>query len=66
MTQGGLQSVEEAIHFRVPILGIPIQADQHFNSVTIKSKGAAEILDIYSFDKNTMHAAITKMMQDQR
>lgn len=66
MTQGGLQSVEEAIHSRVPILGLPIQVDQYFNIITVQSKRVAEILDIDSFDKNIMQAAITKMMQDQR
>lgn len=66
MTQGGLQSVEEAIHFRVPILGLPIQADQRFNIVTVQSKGVGEILDIYNVDSKIMQATIIKMIQDQR
>lgn len=38
VTQGGIQSVEEAIHFKVPMLAIPFYGDQGHNSKIIERK----------------------------
>ncbi|XP_065202682.1 UDP-glycosyltransferase UGT5-like [Planococcus citri] len=45
MSHGGLLGLNEAIYAGVPILGIPIFADQLTNVNHLKNLGAAEVLD---------------------
>ncbi|CAH0596441.1 unnamed protein product [Chrysodeixis includens] len=39
ITHGGLLSTTESIHFGVPVVGIPVMADQHLNMKTVHAKG---------------------------
>ncbi|CAK1545463.1 unnamed protein product [Leptosia nina] len=39
ITHGGQLSTTEAIHFGVPVIGIPVLGDQHANMNSVKSKG---------------------------
>ncbi|XP_015126427.1 UDP-glucuronosyltransferase 2B31 isoform X2 [Diachasma alloeum] len=50
--QGGLQSSEEAIECGVPLLGIPVFVDQHFNVEAWKQRGIAESLNLYTMTKD--------------
>ncbi|CAH0559942.1 unnamed protein product [Brassicogethes aeneus] len=45
ITQGGLQSSDEAIINHVPIIGIPFQSDQHSNVDTLEKYGMGKMLD---------------------
>jgi UDP:flavonoid glycosyltransferase YjiC (YdhE family) len=45
ITHGGLQSIQEAIHRGVPLVGIPIYADQYYNLARIVSFGIGIRLD---------------------
>lgn len=55
ITQGGLQSMEEAIYNHVPIVGMPFFGDQITNTKKIIGKGLG-----LSVDYNTMDKAILK------
>lgn len=43
--QGGLQSSQEAIHYQVPVIGIPFFADQDYNVKKLESAGVARYLE---------------------
>ncbi|XP_054239050.1 UDP-glucuronosyltransferase 2A2-like isoform X1 [Indicator indicator] len=45
ITHGGTNGIYEAIYHGVPIVGIPMFADQHDNVAHMKAKGAAAALD---------------------
>lgn len=45
ITQGGLQSIEEAIRFNVPMVVMPFLADQGQNAKRIAHKGIAVEVD---------------------
>ncbi|KAI8437496.1 hypothetical protein MSG28_011810 [Choristoneura fumiferana] len=52
ITHGGQLSTTEAIHYGVPVIGVPVLADQHLNMDTVIQKGlglkrARELSEIY-------------------
>lgn len=51
ITQGGWQSLEEALYSKVPILGMPIYADQFFNVKQSVHRGLGLSIDYKSFSK---------------
>lgn len=66
ITHGGLLSTTEATHYGVPIIGIPVFADQFKNVDTAVLKGFATRVDLsYTMDED-IKAAILKMTSDSR
>lgn len=66
VTQGGLQSVEEAMHYRVPMVVIPMIADQHQNAKRIQELGIGISLDVETFTSEDLREAIVEVMQNPR
>ncbi|XP_032684087.1 UDP-glucuronosyltransferase 2B9-like isoform X2 [Odontomachus brunneus] len=64
--QGGLQSTEEAIHYGVPLLGIPILADQCTNINKMTFLGVAKSLDITTFSEKELNSSIMDIITDKR
>ncbi|XP_063992241.1 uncharacterized protein LOC135170396 [Diachasmimorpha longicaudata] len=64
--QGGLQSTEEAIECRVPLLGIPVILDQSFNINALKQKGVAESLDLYTMTKADFKDKIHRLISNPK
>ncbi|XP_033338959.2 UDP-glycosyltransferase UGT5 [Megalopta genalis] len=62
--QGGLQSTEEAIEGEVPMLGMPIFADQYANVQLLKERGVAEDLQMSEFSKEAFKRAILKVISN--
>lgn len=60
MSHGGLLGINEAVSAGVPILGIPIFADQSTNVNSLKRLGAAEILN---YDEISEEVVLEKMMK---
>lgn len=58
VTQGGLQSLQEAIHFAVPVVGIPLFADQSGNVRKVELAGAGVTLDFDNLDSDTVFTAL--------
>ncbi|CAH1636133.1 unnamed protein product [Spodoptera littoralis] len=62
VTHGGLLSLTEAVHFGVPLIVIPVFADQFLNANQAKNKGIAERVDLsYNLDKN-LKVALDKVL----
>ncbi|KAK5649357.1 hypothetical protein RI129_000386 [Pyrocoelia pectoralis] len=66
ITQGGLQSLEETIFSHVPIIGIPVMADQMSNIANAVSKGLGLSLDYKNIRKEDFKSAILTVIQNPR
>lgn len=66
VTQGGLQSLEEAIVNETPLLAIPFIGDQFQNALKIKKLGIGLNLNFQKLDKVSFKSAITEIINNSR
>ncbi|PNF23957.1 hypothetical protein B7P43_G10050 [Cryptotermes secundus] len=64
ITQGGLQSFQEATHHAVPVIGIPFICDQQHNVRKMVDAGIGVKLDYSTITKDKLVKAITKVLHD--
>ncbi|CAG9765459.1 unnamed protein product [Ceutorhynchus assimilis] len=64
ITQGGLQSLDEAIARKVPMLSIPFLLDQKTNSEKIVGLGIAETIDFNFFTEEELDEKVQKLLLD--
>ncbi|XP_065219659.1 uncharacterized protein LOC135845124 [Planococcus citri] len=63
IAHGGSLGLNEAIYEQVPVLGIPMFADQTLNLRRLQANGVAEILDYSDINADTVFAKITQVLQ---
>ncbi|XP_026332122.1 UDP-glucuronosyltransferase 2B15-like [Hyposmocoma kahamanoa] len=66
VTHGGLLSTTETIHFGVPIIGIPVFADQFNNVDRAVNKGFAKRVDLSYTIADDLKAAIVEITSNPR
>lgn len=66
ITQGGLQSLEEAITNEVPLLAIPFWADQHGNSKRIAKLEIGLHLVFSTLTKETFKSSIVEIIENPK
>ncbi|KAK5638199.1 hypothetical protein RI129_012494 [Pyrocoelia pectoralis] len=66
ITQGGLQSLEEAIYAHVPIVGIPIFTDQRYNIGRMVRRGCGLILDHKDLEEKQFKDAIVEVISNPK
>ncbi|KAF2886561.1 hypothetical protein ILUMI_19611 [Ignelater luminosus] len=64
ITQGGLQSIEEAIYNHIPIIGMPFIADQQANIQNIVDRGLGLSVDFNTIDKKTFKKIILEVINN--
>lgn len=64
--QGGLQSTEEAVYYTIPLIGLPILADQSTQVNKMVSLGVAKSLNIMDLSRENLNASITEILSDKR
>lgn len=66
ITHGGMSSCFEMISAGVPIVGIPMFADQKLNIKNIVRKGAGVMLDFDNINNDTLRNALEQVLYDPR
>ncbi|XP_013184861.2 UDP-glycosyltransferase UGT5 [Amyelois transitella] len=66
ITHGGARSLEEAIYYQVPIVGLPIVRSRKPFIREVTKFGTGEILDPYQLDKETLKATISAVATDDK
>ncbi|XP_034243932.1 UDP-glucuronosyltransferase 2B15-like [Thrips palmi] len=62
ITHGGLMGTLESLHCGVPMMGIPLFADQGVNMDMYRGLGIAESIDRFNMDVDTTVATIKKLL----
>ncbi|XP_050683999.1 UDP-glycosyltransferase UGT5-like [Leptidea sinapis] len=66
ISQGGLQSIEEAVHAGVPVIGIPMFIDQWYNVEKIRHHKIGIRLDMDTLDQQKLNESIHTVLNDAR
>lgn len=54
----------ESIYYGVPMVGIPLMADQHFNIKTYVKKGVAIKIELQEITTETLTNAISQVLEN--
>ncbi|XP_018352966.1 PREDICTED: UDP-glucuronosyltransferase 2B33-like [Trachymyrmex septentrionalis] len=63
--QGGIQSTEEAVYYTVPLLGLPVLADQYTQVKKMVSLGVAKHLNIMKLSRENLNESIIDILYDE-
>ncbi|XP_043345173.1 UDP-glucuronosyltransferase 3A1-like isoform X1 [Cervus canadensis] len=66
VTQGGMNSVMEAIQHGVPMVGIPVFADQHENVLRVETKKFSVSIQLEQMKAKTLALKMKQVMEDKR
>ncbi|XP_014360112.2 UDP-glucosyltransferase 2 isoform X1 [Papilio machaon] len=64
ITHGGQLSTTEAIHFAVPVVGIPVMADQHVNMRSVELKGSGLVVTLAEDMAPKVKIAVEEILQN--
>ncbi|XP_031787545.1 UDP-glucuronosyltransferase 2B15-like isoform X1 [Nasonia vitripennis] len=64
ITHGGLMGTHEAIYYGVPMVGIPLMADQHFNIKTYVTKGNAVKVELQEITTEKLTSAVSQVLKN--
>ncbi|XP_050355093.1 UDP-glucosyltransferase 2-like [Nymphalis io] len=64
ITHGGQLSTTEAIHFGVPVIGIPVLGDQHVNMGSVTKKGFGIMVSLAENMAEKLQIAIKEMLEN--
>ncbi|XP_022815699.1 UDP-glucuronosyltransferase 2B15-like [Spodoptera litura] len=64
VTHGGLLSLTEAVHFGVPVIAIPVFADQFLNANQARNKGFGERVDLSYHLHKDLKVTLDKVLGD--
>ena len=64
VTHGGLMSTLEAIHYAVPMVGLPLFGDQKYNMEIYESKKIAVSLDYHNITEEKLTSALNTVLKD--
>ncbi|XP_065170771.1 UDP-glycosyltransferase UGT5-like [Atheta coriaria] len=65
ITQGGIQSIEEALYSYMPLVVLPFFGDQEPNAVKVKAKGMGLTLDPYNLDTKEFKETILEVINNK-
>ncbi|OAD62504.1 Ecdysteroid UDP-glucosyltransferase [Eufriesea mexicana] len=65
ITQGGLQSTEETIHFGVPVIVFPVIGDQDYQASRVDALGFGKRLEITTVTRDEFESAIQEVITNK-
>ncbi|XP_045506846.1 UDP-glucosyltransferase 2-like [Colias croceus] len=65
ITQGGIQSADETINAAVPVIGIPMFADQWYNVEKYVKHGVGLQIDLPELTESTFENAVRRVIEDK-
>ncbi|KAL1459346.1 hypothetical protein WDU94_011337 [Cyamophila willieti] len=65
ITQGGLQSLQEAVHFQVPVIGIPFFGDQNFNVRVVPRLGIGSFMEFEDITTETLENKMKEILYNE-
>lgn len=66
MTHGGLNSVQEALYFGVPMIGFPLFGDQPLNIRLLADKNVVYTMSYKEINKNSLDKALHAVIYDPK
>lgn len=66
LTHGGTNGLYEAVYHAVPLVGVPLFADQPENLARLQYRGAAIVLDIHSMTSDELTDALNAVVNEPR
>ncbi|CAH1389501.1 unnamed protein product [Nezara viridula] len=66
ITHGGYLSISEAVHFGVPLVGIPIFGDQPKNLLIVEEAGYGRLLRYRNITKDTVAWTVKEVLSNKR
>lgn len=66
ITHGGFLSLTETIYHGVPVIGIPLFADQHLNLAEAESAGYAVTIRLDALNENTLSTVVAEMLTNDK
>ncbi|GLH05009.1 UDP-glucuronosyltransferase, partial [Gryllus bimaculatus] len=66
ITHGGLMSTQEATYFGVPLVAVPIMADQKVNALRAENSGYAVVLDVHNITEESVSWALNQVLNEPR
>ncbi|XP_033212471.1 uncharacterized protein LOC117170059 [Belonocnema kinseyi] len=66
ITHGGLHSIEEAIYFATPVIGVPLFIDQYQNVEILVNKNMGVQLNYDEITEPILTEALTKILRDSK
>jgi glucuronosyltransferase len=66
ITHGGLLGTQEAVHAGVPMVGVPLFADQYFNIRNCVEKGISVVVEYDAITKDTISNAVKTVLHNSR
>jgi glucuronosyltransferase len=64
ITHCGRSSLFEAIHYAVPMIGMPIFGDQPHNAKKMEAKGFGEVVDLMHIDSQDVYSKMNKVLNN--
>ena len=66
ITHGGMHSIQEAVYFGVPVIGMPLFYDQHQNVEILVKKNMAIQLKHDEITEECLDEALKKILNDSK
>lgn len=65
IAHGGMNSVNEAVHYGVPLVIFPIMGDQDYNGNALVAKDIAILLEITDFTQQELADSLHRILYDK-
>ena len=66
IAHGGMNGVNEAVHYGVPMIIFPIMGDQDYNANTLAAKDLAVVMEITDFTKQELTDSLNTILYDKQ